>query len=144
MCATETVTINKRFGEEFEGVYEFRQITQGEYEKILISYMDALGKVPKQDILKVNREMLWLSIVNQPANKPLCKDVILQGRIPYGLSIKLQGAYDKVNGIEPEEQRFLSSPSDESNPTQDSQSLSSAKNSDGPSSSTIGQAEKQS
>ena len=63
MRQTETVKVNKRFGDEWEGNYEFRQISQGEYEKILISYMDALGKVPKQDILKVNREMLWLSIV---------------------------------------------------------------------------------
>ena len=86
--------------------------------------------------------MLWLSIVNQPASKPLSRDVVLQGHIPYGLSIKLQGAYDKVNGFEPEEQRFLSSPSDENNLTPDSQSSSSAKNSDGPNSSITGQAEK--
>ena len=47
MRATEIVTINKRFGDEWEGSYEFRQISQGEYERILIGYMDALGKVPK-------------------------------------------------------------------------------------------------
>jgi hypothetical protein len=132
----ETVTIDKRFGEQFEGDYEFRQVTQGEYERVLVSYMDALGKVAKQDILKVNREMLWLSLTKQPENKPLTKDIIVQGRLPYGLSIRLQEAYDKVNGIALEEQCFLSSPSDEKSPIPSSQSLSCAKSSDGQSNNT--------
>ena len=117
MAETKPVQIDKRFGSQFEGSYEFRQITQGEYEKLLVSYMDAVGKVPKQDILKVNRECLWLALVHQPDSKPLNRDLVVQGRLPYGLSIKLQEAYDKVNGIEMEEQRFLSSPSGENNPT---------------------------
>jgi hypothetical protein len=136
MTYTQTVTINSRFGEQYEGAYEFRQITQGEYERILIGYMDALGKVPKQDILKVNREMLWLSLHSQPAHKPLTKEAIVQGRLPYGLSIQLQTAYDKVNGLEAEEQRFLSSPCDASSPIPDSPNSSSANASDGQSSST--------
>lgn len=117
MAETKSVQIDKRFGSQFEGVYEFRQITQGEYEKLLIGYMDAVGKVPKQDILKVNRECLWIALISQPDSKPLCRDLIVQGRLPYGLSLKLQETYDKVNGIEMEEQRFLSSPSAENNPT---------------------------
>ena len=117
LVETKPVQIDKRFGSQFEGSYEFRQITQDEYEKLLVGYMDAVGKVPKQDILKVNRECLWLSLVHQPDSKPLSRDLVVQGRLPYGLSIKLQEAYDKVNGIEMEEQRFLSSPSAENNPT---------------------------
>jgi hypothetical protein len=126
-----SIQIDKRFGEEFEGIYEFRQVTQGEYERALISYMDALGKIAKQDILRVNREMLWTAIVKQPENKPLSKDCVVQGQLPYGLSIKLQGVYDKVNGIEAEEQRFLSEPSGTANQTLDSPSSSSASDSDG-------------
>ncbi len=114
---TQTVKIDKRFGSQYEGSYEFKQITQGEYEKILLSYMDASGKVAKQDILKVNREALWTALKSQPDSKPLNRDLIVQGRLPYGLSLKLQEAYDKINGIEMDEQRFLSSPSDESSPT---------------------------
>jgi hypothetical protein len=121
---TQKVSIDKRFGSQFLGDYEFRQITQGEYERVLVSYMDAAGKVPKQDILKVNRECLWMALTGQPDSKPLCKELIVQGRLPYGLSLKLQEAYDRVNGIEVEEQRFLSSPSDENNPTPGSQSSS--------------------
>jgi hypothetical protein len=132
----ETVKVDKRFGDEFAGVYEFRQVTQGEYERVLVSYIDALGKVAKQDVLKVNREMLWTGLTKQPDGKPLNRDRVVQGQLPYGLSVKLQEAYDKVNGIAPDEQRFLSSPSDESDLTQGSQSLSSVKNSDGQSSST--------
>lgn len=115
--SAEKVKIDKRFGEKFLGDYEFRQITQGEYERVLVSYMDASGKVAKQDVLKVNRECLFMALVSQPNSKPLSKDLVVQGRLPYGLSIKLQEAYDKVNGIEMEEQRFLSSPSGENNPT---------------------------
>jgi hypothetical protein len=104
--------------------------------------MDASGKVPKQDILKVNRECLWMSLVNQPASKPLYKDLIVQGRLPYGLSLKLQEIYDNVNGIEMDEQRFLSSQSDENNPTPDSQNSSYASDSDGQKPSITPQADK--
>ncbi len=133
----ETVQIDNRFGDEFEGTYEFRQVTQGEYERVLVSYMDALGKVAKQDVLKVNREMLWTGLTRQPDGKPLSRDRVVQGQLPYGLSVKLQEAYDKVNGLAFDEQRFLSSPSDESDLTQGSPSLSSVKSSDGLNSSTI-------
>lgn len=119
---TQTVKIDKRFGSQYEGDYEFRQITQGEYEKILVSYMDAVGKVAKQDILKLNRECLWTAIVNQPNSKPLTKDLIVQGRLPYGFSLKLQQGYDKINGIDMEEQRFLPSPSEQSENTPNLQS----------------------
>ncbi len=119
---TQTVEIDGRFGSQYKGFYEFRQITQGEYEKILLSYMDASGKVAKQDILKVNREAMWTSLKAQPDSKPLNRDLIVQGRLPYGLSLKLQEAYDKINGIEMDERRFLSSPSEENSPTPSSQS----------------------
>ncbi len=138
------VKIDNRFGEQFVGDYEFRQITQGEYEKILVSYMDAAGKVPKQDILKVNRECLFMSLVSQPTSKPLFKDLIVQGRLPYGLSLKLQEMYDHVNGIEMDEQRFLSSPSDESSPAQSSQNSSCVNDSAGQNTNTTPQADKQS
>jgi hypothetical protein len=138
---TATVKIDKRFGKEFEGSYVFRQVTQGEYERVLVGYMDALGKIAKQDILKVNREMLWIALVIQPANKPLTKDRVVQGQLPYGLGIKLQGAYDKVNGLEAEEQRFLSERSEEANQTLNFQSSSSASVSDGQKLSTTQPAE---
>ena len=140
---TAKVKIDRRFGEQFVGDYEFRQITQGEYERVLISYMDAAGKVPKQDILKVNRECLFMALVSQPANKPLYKDLIVQGRLPYGLSLKLQEIYDSVNGIDVEEQRFLSSPSEESDQTPDSQSSSSVNGLDGQKLSITPQADRQ-
>jgi hypothetical protein len=111
---------------------------------VLVSYMDASGKVPKQDILKVNRECLFLALISQPASKPLYKDLMVQGRLPYGLSLRLQEAYDKVNGIEMDEQRFLSSPSDESNPAPDSQNSSCVSDSAGQKPSTMPQADKQS
>jgi hypothetical protein len=138
---TSTIEIDKRFGEEFEGAYEFRQVTQGEYERVLVSYMDALSKIAKQNILKVNREMLWIALVKQPENKPLTKDRVVQGQLPYGLSIKLQGAYDRVNGIETEEQRFLSEQSGSANQTLDSPNSSSVSDLDGPKQSTTQPAE---
>lgn len=110
---TQTVNVDKRFGSQFEGSYEFKQITQGEYERIMLSYMDAGGKVAKQDILKLNREAMWTSLKSQPNSKPLTRDILVQGRLPYGLSLRLQEAYDKANGIDMDEQRFLSSPSEE-------------------------------
>jgi hypothetical protein len=138
---TATIEIDKRFGEEFEGAYKFRQVTQGEYERVLVSFMDALGKIAKQDVLKVNREMLWIALVKQPENKPLTKDRVVQGQLPYGLSIKLQGAYDRVNGLEAEEQRFLSEPLGSVNQTLDSPNSSSVSDLDGQRQSTTQPAE---
>jgi hypothetical protein len=135
------VNIDKRFGEEFEGSYVFRQVTQGEYERVLVGFMDALGKIARQDILKVNREMLWIALVRQPENKPLTKERVVQGQLPYGLSIKLQVAYDRVNGLEAEERRFLLEQSEGANQTLNSLSSFSANDSDGPKQSTTQLAE---
>ncbi len=110
---TQTVNVDKRFGSQYEGAYVFKQITQGEYEKIMLTYMDASGKVAKQDVLKVNREAMWTALKEQPSGKPLNHELVIHGRLPYGLSLKLQEAYDKANGIDMDEQRFLSSPSEE-------------------------------
>jgi hypothetical protein len=127
----QTAVVDKRFGDEFEGTYEFRQVTQGEYERVLIGYMDALGKVAKQDVLKVNREMLWTGLIKQPESKPLTKDRVVQGQLPYGLSLRLQEAYDRENGLSIEEERFLPLPSSKNEPSQGSPSFTSAENSDG-------------
>ncbi|MEM2108292.1 MAG: hypothetical protein QXL10_03300 [Candidatus Bathyarchaeia archaeon] len=115
---TITVEVDGRFGEEFAGVYEFRQVTQGEYERVLIGYMDAFGKVQPTDVLRVNREMLWLSLVKHPEG--VTREKVVQGELPYGLSVKLQDAYDKVNGLSVEEQRFLSGQLDGKSQTLDS------------------------
>jgi hypothetical protein len=128
---TQTIEIDNRFGEEYRGTYELRQVTQGEYEQILVSYMNTLGKVSKQDILKVNREMLWLALKKQPENKPLTREKVVLGQLPYGLSIRLQDGYDQVNGLSLEEQRFLSEPSDDENQTRSCQSLCFVNDSDG-------------
>jgi len=66
---------------------------------------------------------------------------VVQGQLPYGLSIKLQGAYDRVNGIEAEEQRFLSEQLGSANQTLDSPNSSSVSDLDGPKQSTTQPAE---
>jgi len=130
---TLKILVDKRFGDEFEGEYEIRQVSQGEYEDVLIEFMDqATGHLSKANILKVNRKMLWKSLQSQPSGKPLTLDRVLRGDIPYGLAAKLQGAYDEVNGLTPDEQRFLSSPSEGESPTPESPNSGSARNSDGP------------
>ena len=128
---TQTIEVDDRFGEEFRGTYELRQVTQGEYEQILVSYMNTLGKVSKQDILKVNREMLWLALKKQPENQPLTREKVVLGQLPYGLSIRLQDAYDQVNGLSLEEQRFLSETSGDEDQMRSCRSLCFVNDSDG-------------
>ena len=128
---TQTIELDNRFGEEYRGTYELRQVTQGEYEQILVSYMNTLGKVSKQDILKVNREMLWLALKKQPENKPITREKVVLGQVPYGLSIRLQDGYDQVNGLSLEEKRFLSGTSDEDDQMRGCQSLCSVNDSGG-------------
>jgi len=141
---TERLIVDDRFGEEYQGLYELRQVTQGEYEDALLVFMDRAGRISRQNLLKVNREMLWISLVNQPAAKPLSLDMLLKGKVPHGLATKLQEAYDKVNGIQAEERDFLSEQSDEKSAAQSSQSSPSANASDTPQTSTEPQTAKQS
>ena len=97
----------------------------------LLSRQYAAGHISRKDLLKVSRKMLWISLVTQPANRPLSLERMLKADIPHGLATKLQNAYDTINGITPDERRFLSEPSEEVNPTPESPSSPSAKSSDG-------------
>jgi hypothetical protein len=136
MQKTVKFQVDKRFGDEYEGAYELRQVTQGEYEDVVLEYMDAAGHISRKDLLKVSRKMLWCSLVCQPANNPLTLERLLRADIPHGFATKLQNAYDEENGITPDERRFLSEPLEEISPTQESLSSPSAKSSDGPQTST--------
>jgi len=133
---TVKVEVDDRFGEEFRGLYEIRQVSQGEYEDTMLKFMDVAGHISRANLLRINRSVLWTSIVAQPSANPLSLDRVLRGDIPHGLAAKLQDAYDKVNGLQPDEQRFLSSQSDETSPTPESPSSPYAKSSDGPRTST--------
>ena len=141
---TERLEVDGRFGPGYEGIYEFRQVTQGEYENVLLAFLDAFGKIARKDLLKVNRKMMWIALTQQPPQNPLTLERVQNGDIPHGLSTKLQEIYDKANGINPEDQRFLSSQSEEENQTLDLQASSSAKSSAGRPASTGESTEKQS
>jgi len=141
---TERLEVDGRFGAEYGGIYEFRQVTQGEYETVLLAFLDAFGKIARKDLLKVNRKMMWIALTQQPPQNPLTLERVQNGDIPHGLSTKLQEIYDKANGINPEDQRFLSSQSEEENQTLDLRPSSSAKSSAGRPASTEESTEKQS
>jgi hypothetical protein len=141
---TVKVEVDGSFGKEYEGTYEFRQVSQGEFEDVLLGFMDVLGNLKTKDLLRANRKMLWVALAKQPEAKPLTLEQVLRGEIPYGLSLKLREAYDKANGVSSQEQIFLSGQSEAESQAQDSQNSLSVTGSSGPSKSTSKRAEEQS
>jgi hypothetical protein len=127
------ISVDSRFGPEFQGEYALRQITQGEYEEALYKYVNTVtGRISKENVKRINAAALWKSLIQQPSSNPITLQKLLAGDLPYGLVAKLQVAFDKINGLEAQEQAFLSTASDEEDLTLQSQDSGSARSSAGP------------
>ena len=140
---TETVEVDGRFGEEYAGAYVFQEISWAKRNRIIqkhTRYHPVTGQVVKSDYVAIQAETIWASLREQPANQPISLEKLLSEE--NGISIELGELFSQiVNRLcsaTVEETRFLSEQSDEANPIRQSQSLGSAKNSDAPQTSSIG------
>jgi len=140
---TETVEVDGRFGEEYAGTYVFQEISWAKRNRIIqkhTRYHPVTGQVVKSDYVAIQAETIWASLREQPAKKPVTLEKLLSEE--NGISIELGELFSQiVNRLcsaTVEETRFLSEQSDEANPTCQSQSLGSAKNSGSPQTSSIG------
>jgi len=132
----EEIEINERFGKEYAGRYVFQEITWAKRSRIIqkhTKYHPITGQVRSSDYIAVQAETIWASLKEQPANKPLTLEKLLSedDGIPVGLGELFSQIVNKLCGITVDETRFLSEPSEEENPTQQSQTSDSAKNSGG-------------
>jgi hypothetical protein len=131
---TETIEIDERYGAEFQGKYVFSEITWAKRSRIIqkwTKYHHITGQVISSDFVAIQAETIWASLREQPANKPITLEKLLgeEEGIPIELGELFSKIANKLCGITPDEQRFLSEQSEEASRTQHSQSTDSAKNS---------------
>jgi hypothetical protein len=106
---TETVEVDKCFGEEFAGKYVFTEITRIKRLRIIkkyTKYHPQTGAVLDSDIAAIDAETIWASLKEQPPNKPITLERLLSEGED-GIPIRLTALFSKVvmnlNGLSVEE-----------------------------------------
>ena len=130
----EVIELDNRFGERYAGRYVFQEITWAKRSRIIqkhTKYHPISGQVVNSDFVAIQAETIWASLKEQPPHKPITLEKLLgeEDGIPIELGELFSKIANKLCGITPEEQRFLSEPSEEANHTRRSRSTGSAKNS---------------
>ena len=132
----EEIELDNRHGEEYAGRYVFQEITWAKRSRIIqrhTKYHPITGQVIGSDFVAIQAETIWASLKEQPASKPITLEKLLgdENGVPIELGELFSRIANKLCGITPDEQRFLSEPSAEANRTQHLQSSGLQKNSDG-------------
>ena len=130
---TETLEVDKRFGEKYAGRYVFQEISWAKRSRIIqkyTKYSQMTGQVVKSDYVAIQAETIWASLKEQPPNKPITLEKLLseEDGIPIGLGELFSQIVNKLNNVSLDETRFLSEQSEDKNLMQKSQSSDSAKN----------------
>ena len=131
----ETIELDNRFGEQYAGRYVFQEITWAKRSRIIqkhTRYHPMTGQVVSSDFIGIQAETILASLCEQPPNKPITLEKLLgeEDGVPIELGEICSRVANKLCGITPDEQRFLSEQSDEENRTQHSSTIDSAKNSE--------------
>jgi hypothetical protein len=131
------VELDNRFGEQYAGRYVFQEITWAKRSRIIqkhTKYHPITGQIVSSDFVAIQAETIWASLKEQPASKPITLEKLLaeEDGIPIELGELFSKTANKLCSIASDEQRFLSEPSVEANPTQRSQNSGLPKNSGGP------------
>jgi len=129
----EVIELDNRFGEQYAGRYVFQEITWAKRSRIIqkwTKYHHITGQVINSDFVAIQAETIFASLREQPNSKPISLGKLLgeEDGIPIELGELFSKVANKLCGITPDEQRFLSEPSEEASPTQRSPSTDSAKN----------------
>ncbi len=132
----ETIELNDCYGKEYTGKYVFQEITWAKRSRIIqkhTRYHPVSGQVVNSDFVAIQAETIWASLKQQPANKPITLEKLLneEDGIPVELGELLSKIANKLCGITKNEERFLSAQSEEANHTQRSRDSVCVKNSDG-------------
>jgi len=132
---TEVLELDNRYGSEYVGVYLFQEITWAKRSRIIqrhTKYHPITGQVTSSDFVTIQAESIIASLKKQPENNPITLQKLLgeEEGIPIELGELFSKIANKLCGITPDEQHFLSEPSEEGNRTQHSQNTASARNSE--------------
>jgi hypothetical protein len=140
---SETLEMDGRFGEEYQGKYVFKEITWAKRSRIIQKYTKynrLSGEVESTDFIAIQAETILASMHGQPETHPITLETLLseESGIPIGLGELFSQVTNRLNTIGAEESHFLSEPSGDKNHTLPLQTSDSTKNSDGPQTSSLG------
>jgi len=127
----EKIEIDTRYGEEYAGKYVFSEITWAKRSRIIqkhTKYHPITGQITSSDFITIQAETIWASLREQPGNKPITLERLLseENGIPIELGELFSQIVNRLCGITPDEQHFLSGQSEEEKRTIGSQSTGSA------------------
>lgn len=133
---SESLEIDGRFGEEYQGKYLFKEITWAKRSRIIqkhTKYHPVSGQVVSSDFLAIQAETIMASMHGQPQSHPVTLEKLLgeDDGVPIGLGELFSKTVNKLCAMTQEETAFLSEQSDAKNPTQQSPTFDCAKNSGG-------------
>src|SRR3972149_4442106 len=131
---TEVLELDNRYGSEYAGVYLFQEISWAKRSRLIqkyTKYHPITGQIISSDFVAIQAETIIASLKKQPENNPITLQKLLgeEEGIPIELGELFSRVANKMCGITPDEQRFLSEPSEEADHTQPSQNTASARNS---------------
>ncbi len=132
----ETLEIDNRFGEEYQGKYVFKEITWAKRNRIIqkhTKYNKLSGDVESSDFISIQAETIMASMHGQPQTHPITLEKLLgeEDGIPIELGELFSKVANKLNGMLREDLRFLLEQLDEESRTALLSSLGYAKPSDG-------------
>jgi hypothetical protein len=133
----ETVELGTEYGAEYAGTYVFQELTWAKRSRIIqkhTRYHPTSGQVQNSDFIAIQAETIWAALKQQPPNEPITLEKLLaeENGIPITLGELFSNIVNRLCALTREETAFLSAPSDANDPTQQSQTSASAKNSAGP------------
>jgi len=104
----ETVEVDKRFGEEYTGRYVFKEITWMKRSRIITKYTKyhpVTGQIVSSDLPAIQAETIWASLKEQPANKPVTLERLLdeENGIPIELGELFSMVVNRLCGLSAEE-----------------------------------------
>ena len=105
---TEVVEIDERFGKEYAGRYVFREITWMKRSRIITKYTKyhpQTGQIISSDLPAIQAETIWASLKEQPANKPITLERLLdeENGIPIELGELFSNVVNRLCGLTLEE-----------------------------------------
>ena len=133
----EKVEFGTEHGDEYAGTYVFQELTWAKRSRIIqkhTRYHPVSGQVLSSDFIAIQAETIWAALKDQPPHKPLTLEKLLseEDGVPIAIGELLSKIVNGLCAMTREETAFLSAPSDANDPTQQSRSSASAKNSGGP------------
>ena len=119
---TETLEVDCRFGEEYEGRYVFKEISWAKRNRIIqkyTRYSRFSGEVESSDYIAIQAETIMASLHSQPSTKPVSLEKLLaeEDGVPIELGELFSKVVNKLNGLSHEDLRFLLEQLDEESRT---------------------------